>query len=102
MASEIKGQKDWRDYGLDDLRHVPKELNRVAPEEIKRADSLEDAIEVIAQIFGLSTTNTEATINTEIGDIVISYSNLEHIVEKRQDARERYTNHALDTAPSAT
>ena len=97
MASEIKGQKDWRDYGLDDLRHVPNELNRVAPEEIKRADSLEDAIEVVAKVFGLGTTNKEATINTEIGDIVISYSNLEHIVEKRQDARERYTNHALDT-----
>ncbi|PSV59584.1 PBECR2 nuclease fold domain-containing protein [Photobacterium damselae] len=97
MAAEIKGQKDWRDYGLDDLRHVPKELNRVAPEEIKRADSIEDAIAVVADVFGLGAEEKEATISTKIGDIVISYSNLEHIVEKRQDARERYTHYALDT-----
>lgn len=97
MAAEIKGQKNWKSYDLDDLRKVPLNHCRTPPDEIKKADTLEDAIEILTSIFGLTAGEEEKTLNTCVGDISILRSNLEHIVEKRQDARERYANHALET-----
>lgn len=97
MAAEIKDQQGWADYGLTDLRQINEQYSAPAPDEIKKADSLEEAISVLAQVFGLGEKEDSAIVKTFIGDIVVKKDNLEHIVEKRKDSRERYANHAFVT-----
>lgn len=97
MASEQKGQKNWKDYGLEDLRHIDIQYNIQAPEEIKKAETIEEAVSILAHTFGLEEGMDEATLETHIGEIIVLRKNLEHIVEKRPDARERYAKHALMT-----
>lgn len=97
MAAEQEGQKGWRDYGLEDLRHIDIQHNIQAPDEIKRAETIEEAVNILAHTFGLVEGVDETTLKTCIGDIIVARKNLEHIVEKRAEARERYANHALTT-----
>lgn len=97
MSSEVKNQKNWQDYGLQDLRKIEQEAQSPAPEDLKRADSLEDAIAIVADVFGLKEGEESTSLNSIIGDVVVMRSNLEHIVEKRNDARERYAVHAFET-----
>lgn len=97
MAAELKEQKNWTSYGLEDLRKIDAQHVAIAPIEIKKADSLEEAIAVLAEVFCLKDNEDQVTINTHVGEIVVIRDNLEHIVQKRKDGRERYANHALAT-----
>lgn len=97
MALEVKNQNNWNSYGLGDLRNIDSKHTRPAPIEIKKSDSIEDAIKILTDTFSLPDGEESVTINTYIGNVIVQRDNLEHIVEKRKDARERYVNYALDT-----
>lgn len=97
-VTEKKSQHTWLDEQLPDLRTLAREMRTQAVDELAAAASHEAAIELAAVHLGLS--NPEAnsvTIGTPLGSIRIQRSCLHHIVEKRQDARERYVKVALDT-----
>ncbi|WP_313200940.1 PBECR2 nuclease fold domain-containing protein [Pseudomonas sp.] len=69
-----------------------------AVEELPAAVSHEAAIELAAIHLGLNNAKTSSvTVGTPMGGIQIQRNCLHHIVEKRQDARERYAKVALDT-----
>lgn len=96
--AEKKGQNSWLDEQLPDLRTLARELRTQAIEELAPADSHDAAIEVAAQQLGFDSEKTEeVSISSPMGDIRILRSCIHHIVEKRQDARERYVKVALDT-----
>jgi len=97
-VAEKKGQNTWLDEQLPDLRTLARELRTRAIEELAAADSHEAAIELAAQHLGLNSEEASVvTVRTPMGDIRIQRSCIHHIVEKRQDARERYVKVALDT-----
>lgn len=91
-------QRTWLDMGLPDLRSLHREMRAQAIEEIAAADSHDDAIELVAQHFGLSDSPIAfVVLKTPLGGVQVRRSCICHIVEKRQDARERYAQVALDT-----
>jgi len=97
-VAEKKGQNTWLDEQLPDLRTLAREWRTRAIEELAAADSHESAIELAAQHLGLNSEEASVvTVRTPMGDIQIQRSCIHHIVEKRQDARERYVKVALDT-----
>lgn len=95
---EQKGQPKWPELGLLDLRSLDAELRSSAPQEIEAAESIQEAIAIVARTFGLDTPGTtSADLVTPLGSISVVRESLFHIVEKRQDARERYALYAHET-----
>ncbi|KIY41581.1 hypothetical protein TZ03_05580 [Pseudomonas sp. 10-1B] len=96
--AEKKGQNTWLDEQLPDLRTLARELRAQAVEELAAASSHDAAIALAAQHLGFNSEKAGlVTVRTPMGDIRIQRSCIRHIVEKRQDARERYVKVALDT-----
>ncbi|EAC0613671.1 hypothetical protein RZ019_004612 [Salmonella enterica] len=98
MARAIKGLTTFRDLELPDLRVLESEFRLDPTPEIEAGDSLETAVTLLELHMGF--TEPEMLIvpkETIIGTLNILRDKLEHIVEKRLDARERYVLLALDT-----
>ncbi|NWB67162.1 hypothetical protein HX839_12850 [Pseudomonas sp. I8001] len=95
---ESKGQQTWIDYGLPDLRSLDRALRARPLEEVAAGNDVEAAIDIVAMHFGIAHSScSEVEVASPLGQIAIRRSCLQHIVEKRQDARERYVRFALDT-----
>ncbi len=95
IARALPNQKKWLEYDRKDLRHLDKE-DLLTPQEILRAsESVEEALEVITKTLMGSSELVE--LGSPIGSITINKSMLSHIVEKRQDARERFVNLVVQT-----
>ena len=100
MTKEKKDQPTWKDLGLQDLRDVSREDPRalIDPEVMLCGDSEEDALHALAEYLGLGDPAvTEVVFQTPVGDVTVHCAQLPHIVEKRQDARERYAHFAVAT-----
>lgn len=67
-------------------------------EEVAAGNDVEAAIDIVAMHFCIAHSScSEVEVASPLGQIAIRRSCLQHIVEKRQDARERYVRFALDT-----
>lgn len=98
MAKAVEGLQTFKDLDLKDLRNLDTDERNDLVDEIEAGHSLEEALELLEEHMGFSTTEmTEIVRTTPIGDIHILRDKLSHIVEKRVDARERYVKFALDT-----
>ena len=98
IIKEAVGQQTWIDLGLPDLRFLVREMRTAAIEEVKRADDVAGALQILLDHFGFVDEALEAvTITTPIGDVTVARDKLVHIIEKRPDSRERYVRHAIDT-----
>ncbi len=99
MSKEKKGLPTWKDLGLQDLRDIPAVDVRLLPEPevIDPGKSEAEALAILAQYLGLLDGCTAVEFSTPLGTVVVQQEKLPHIVEKRQDARERYINFALTT-----
>ncbi|MNP19037.1 hypothetical protein D3C76_1115470 [compost metagenome] len=96
--TENKSQRTWIDEQLPDLRTLARELRAQAINEVAAAESHVAAIELVAQHLRLNNpATTTVVVDTALGEVRIHRSCIYHIVEKRQDARERYVKVALDT-----
>lgn len=97
VARAIKGQPTFVNIGLVDLRVLETKHRRDA-DEVDAAASFEEAVRILEMHMGFdSDCMLSLTKLTPIGDVCIKRDSLEHIVEKRPDARERYVKLALDT-----
>jgi len=97
-VAEKKGQNTWRDERQPDLRTLVRDMRTQPVEELAAAPSHDAAMELAAIHLGLSNARADSvTVTTPMGVIRIQRSCVHHIVEKRQDARERYVKVALDT-----
>ena len=100
MASKIPGQKKWKDLDLPDIRYLDRAYRRDPLAEVNAADSVEAAVEILELHLGFSSLGINAlqvSIETPIGKIIIQKDKIPHIVEKRQEARERFVLYAIDT-----
>lgn len=93
----VPGQKTWMDYGRPALREVPLEQRSPMPQLLPGALTRHEATRVLADAVGLSTDHPMRAVATPVGDVVLRYEWLAHIVEKDSDRRERYSNFILPT-----
>ncbi|MCX7983049.1 MAG: phage minor head protein, partial [Syntrophales bacterium] len=94
----LTGQKTWKDYGRPDLRDVPDEDRISAPPLLKAGRTKEEAVNILAEAFGLSETRKFIDIDNADGDkAIIHLDLLPHMVAKRQETRERYGLYLLET-----
>jgi hypothetical protein len=93
----LPDQKNWKDLGLPDIRDIEPGLLIDAVRELPGASSLNAAWEQVASGFGLDQGLDAVLIETPYGPILVKREHLLHTVEKRPNARERFTEFARDT-----
>ena len=95
----VMGQKDWQAYGRPDLRRVPENQRLVAPALLPGGKTREEAEAILAKALGLDTRPLVA-VATPIERVFLKRELLAHLVEKTENARERYANFILPTLQS--
>jgi hypothetical protein len=93
-----KDQPTWLDMGLADLRKLEATSKGVlaSPEIIAEGVDQEQALALLILHLGLEDLD-QKSITTVVGEVIVLKDKLEHIVAKRQDARERYVHFAIAT-----
>lgn len=98
MKEKKQQKKTWKEIGHPDLRHLQVSKRLPDQDPVPTEDSAETALLILEQHLGfVEASITEVEIVTPVEVVLIERANLRHIVEKRQDARERYVRHALAT-----
>lgn len=93
-ARAVAGQPTWRDYGRPDIRELP---GAVALEPLDPAVDAAAAVKQINEALGLTGKTNWRKVRTPVDDVVLRRSRTPHIVEKRDQRRERYANRILPT-----
>jgi SPP1 gp7 family putative phage head morphogenesis protein len=89
-------QKTWKDFGRADLRDVPAKDRLAAPALLERAQTRDEARLMMTKALGLDK-QPLITVATPIDQVALRVELLDHMVEKFQDARERYANFIVPT-----
>lgn len=98
MKAKKKQKTTWKEIGHVDLRDLNSVHKLPAEEIIETHDSADVALAILEYHLGfVDLSIQELTVSTPVGPVHITRENLSHIVEKRQDARERYVKYALAT-----
>lgn len=98
MARAIRGLTTFRELKLPDLRVLESEFRLEPTPEIEAGDNVEAAVALLELYMGfIEPEMLSIPKETIIGTLSILRDKLEHIVEKRLDARERYVLLALNT-----
>ena len=92
----IPGQDTWKSpkYKLPaakDLRSIE------APPLLPAAKTREQARTALDTALGLSANNPRRFLKTPVDEVLINRERIAHVVEKEEDARERYANYILPT-----
>ncbi|QXL84130.1 PBECR2 nuclease fold domain-containing protein [Comamonas sp. NLF-1-9] len=94
VAREKPDQPTWKTLDLPDLRELQPRAQ--APELLAAAESIEDAVSLLRGTLGVPV-GAARSVHTPVGDVTIMDELLRHVVDKRQNARERYANFVLPT-----
>ena len=94
IAREVAEQANWKALGRPDLRDMTPKAD--APAMLAQAGSLSEAASLLRGALGVPVGAGRA-VKTPVGRVTILDELLEHVVEKRSDARERYANFVLPT-----
>lgn len=98
MRAKKQQKTNWRDRGHDDVRELDSAHKLPAEDIVEAENEISMALLVLEQHLGFVELAVEVvTVETPIGAVRIDRTRLEHIVEKRQDASERYVKLALAT-----
>jgi len=98
MAKIIIDQPSWKSLGMPDLRYIDAEHKSELVQEVESVETLDEAVKVLERCIGFENPTIQIVQkDTPVFPVHIDRSYLPHIVEKRQDSRERYVNFALDT-----
>jgi phage-Barnase-EndoU-ColicinE5/D-RelE like nuclease2 len=95
IAKANPNQPNWRDRGMPDLRRAGYPAED-APRLLPGAASHEQAVELLRAVLGL-TSGGARRVETPVGMVIIQDATLGHVVEKRQDQRERYAAFIVPT-----
>lgn len=86
------GQKSWREEGRPDLRTIPDEQRNPEPQTLPRANTKEEAYEVLKKaVLG---SEKQIFVKSPVEEILLTDHLLTHAIEK-MDGRERYANFLL-------
>ncbi|ESK53326.1 MULTISPECIES: PBECR2 nuclease fold domain-containing protein [Acinetobacter] len=95
MIREEKDQESWKDIHLDDIKNTPLEQFHPFEESmiLKAGDTEEEALEIVSKEFELvdGIYSRKILLNAIQSWAIVSIDNLKHVVEKRKDARERFS-----------
>lgn len=95
MIREEKDQESWKDFDLDDIKNTPLEKFHPFEESmiLKAGDTEEEALEIVSKEFELidGIYSRKIILNAIQSWAIVSIDNLKHVVEKRRDARERFS-----------
>lgn len=95
MIKEEKNQDDWKILNLDDIRNTPPEQFHPYEESmiLKAGDTEEEALDIVSKEFELvdGIFSRKIPIDALQSWAIVSIDNLKHVVEKRSDARERFS-----------
>lgn len=98
MRKKERQLSTWSDIGQPDLRKLDSVRMLPEPAMIKAGATAEAALNALEQHLGFATAEmTRISLETPLGVVFIDRALLPHIVEKRQDARERFVHHAIAT-----
>jgi hypothetical protein len=84
--------KTYQDFNRPRVRDLPKNIFLEAPKILEAGVDTDSAFAIILSAFGFSETIKELEIETPIECISINCNLLHHVIEKRLDARERFSN----------
>jgi hypothetical protein len=93
----LPGQKSWKEYGLDDLRRMAALSTLSAPPIHEQADSEFSALMILRKALCMPSGTEEIQVTTPLEIVRITHGNLFHLIEKRDNARERYADYILPT-----
>jgi len=96
----VPGQKTWKDLGRPAIADVPAAHRLPTPAVLERAPDRVIAQTVLAEALGVSQQAPLRVVETPIGEVTVRYEWLSHIVDKDNDARERWANFILPTLES--
>lgn len=95
IAKAMPNQPTWRDKNLPDLKTLAA-YAEVTPPLLAGAVSAEMAVNVVRTALGMPE-GGQLSVETPLGNVVIRDGSLAHVVDKRQDQRERYASLVLPT-----
>ena len=90
MTSAVTNQKTSIDYGLIKLKEVNIRYFNEKPELLKMGDNAEEALIILSNAFGVSEITPVRVVPIFGINLVININLLPHIIEKRQNGRERF------------
>ncbi|MBF0283597.1 MAG: minor capsid protein [Magnetococcales bacterium] len=93
----LSGQKTWRDYNRPDLRRVGDEMRLPAPPILQAGKTAAEALMVLQTALGVGEDRPMRVIQTPVDPVAIRAEWLAHLVEKRDQARERFANFITPT-----
>ncbi len=97
IARALEDQPTWKNKGLPDLRALTSV--EPSPPLLPGADSVQQAVRLLRQALGVAEGGW-ADVETPAGPVRINDASLPHVVEKRQDQRERFAHFVLPTLRS--
>lgn len=96
--SPAPGQRTFTSFGRPDLRTVPPLYRTPAPQILSKGRDLDEASNIVAKAVGVPEGKDWIDIDTFDGDKAILHrERIPHLVEKRDEARERYAHYIIPT-----
>lgn len=92
----LPGQLTFADYGLLKAKAIPRENLAGSPAHLPEAKTREAAEEQLVAALGLEGEKPRV-VETPVGSVVLQNRLARHMVQKEQDARERYAHFVLPT-----
>lgn len=89
--------KNFKDYGRPDLRDLSENFFLIRPPVVNAGHDVNSANQILQNCLGLSDVNRFLIVNTPVGQVKIFNNQTEHVIKKRLDARERYSNFIIPT-----
>jgi hypothetical protein len=97
LAAIVSDQKKFSEYGLSKLKQVPIIYFQTKPSLLERGENDSDALNILATAFGVTPENPIRILPIFQLEITININLLSHIVEKRDNGRERFALFAQQT-----
>lgn len=89
-------QRTWQEYGLQDLREVPADHRQNAT-LANPGKTVDEAMDIVAKALGISKENKAGFIQSPVEKVAVQYESLRHMVQKRDEQRERFAEFVKKT-----
>ncbi len=90
MTSAVTNQKTSTDYGLIKLKEVDIRYFNEKPELLEMGDNADEALVILSNAFGVSKITPVRVVPIFFLNLVIKIESLPHIIQKRENGRERF------------
>lgn len=96
-SSNIISTKCYLDFSRPDIRDLSEDYFQEAPIILDAGLDEPSALSILLDALGLNDNIKLKIVSTPLGSVNLNSQFLNHITEKRNDARERYANYIIPT-----